>query len=81
MARQSLFPDFRTASVPCAETDPEAWFPPKGTAAPRLVFALCAGCAVVEKCREWGIEHQELGIWGGTTDHDRKAIRRARKAA
>jgi WhiB family redox-sensing transcriptional regulator len=80
-APQAQYPDFRAASVPCAETDPEAWFPEKGCRAEPVVFALCAGCPVAVRCREWGIEHQELGIWGGTTELERRAIRRDRKAA
>lgn len=40
--------------------------------------AICGGCPVVEPCRRWAISHRgELGVWGGLTETERRAIRRA----
>lgn len=39
--------------------------------------AVCAGCPVRDECLSWGLAHDELGVWGGTTDDDRQAMRRA----
>lgn len=33
--------------------------------------ALCAGCPVVEPCRQWAREHRESGFWGGESEEDR----------
>lgn len=62
----------------CAQTDPEAFFPELGhTAAPAR--RVCLACPVRVECLEYAIDHGERGIWGGTTENQRKAIRRARE--
>ena len=38
--------------------------------------AICATCPVLHHCLIWAIENDERGIWGGTSDRDRKRIRR-----
>lgn len=35
---------------------------------------------LIGACREWAIENKEFGVWGGTTEKERKRIRRMRKA-
>lgn len=40
---------------------------------------VCVSCPVMETCREQAILDQEYGVWGGTTDHQRAAIRRVRR--
>jgi hypothetical protein len=37
-------------------------------------IALCHICPVREKCLEWALSHEEVGIWGGLTDAQRKQI-------
>lgn len=46
---------------------------PMSTAAVKQV---CAGCPYVEQCLAWALDNSEPGIWGGTTDHDRRLIKR-----
>jgi WhiB family redox-sensing transcriptional regulator len=41
-------------------------------------IAICNQCSLQEKCLEYGIEHMVQGIWGGTVESVRKAIRRQR---
>lgn len=36
--------------------------------------AICATCEVREPCLQWAIEHEEHGIWGGTTATERAAM-------
>jgi hypothetical protein len=37
----------------------------------------CATCPHQTPCRDWAVTTNELfGIWGGTTPHERRAIRR-----
>ena len=40
--------------------------------------AFCAICPVIMRCREWAMTHDEYGVWGGTSDADRRAVRRVR---
>jgi len=39
---------------------------------------VCASCPVRGECLEHAIENREWGIWGGTTEDERKSIRRSR---
>lgn len=69
-------PTWREAAI-CAQTDPELWFPEVGhSSAPAK--RICLSCESRVVCLEWAIEHGEHGIWGGTSDNQRRAIRRAR---
>ena len=43
---------------------------------------VCARCPVVEPCLAEAIEDRSLvGMWGGTTEDERRAMRRKRRAA
>lgn len=43
---------------------------------------ICATCPVVEECLEFALEtNQRSGIWGGTSEEDRKTLRRKWLAA
>lgn len=37
---------------------------------------LCLACVHLNECREWAIAHEDYGIWGGTTEKERTALRR-----
>jgi len=38
---------------------------------------ICASCPVVDDCLEFALEtNEKAGIWGGTSEEDRKALRR-----
>lgn len=47
------------------------------TAAERAAVAVCRACPVREVCLEYALEHGELGVWGGTTERERREQRRA----
>lgn len=38
---------------------------------------ICQGCPVQMQCLEYGIEHNEYGIWGGKTESERQFLRRS----
>ena len=40
------------------------------------VKGVCAPCPYKEQCLAWALDNSEPGIWGGTTDHDRRLIKR-----
>lgn len=66
--------------LPC-RSDPELWFPSSLTRTAedrsRVNRAKdeCAFCPIRLACLEWALDNDETGIWGGTTDDDRSAIK------
>ena len=81
------FPDFSTEGIPpCSETDPEAFFPDKGMANTsweemRMAKNICKACPYKTPCLDWAIDNREFGIWGGTTERERRPLRRSRRVA
>ena len=72
--------DWRRQAV-CAQTDPEAFFPDKGGSS-RDAKAVCARCPVISECLEFALAHDErFGIWGGTSERERRRIGRERQLA
>lgn len=58
----------------CAEVDPEIFFPDRG-ASVRDAKRVCQGCEVREKCLEFALENGfRDGIWGGTTERQRRGM-------
>ncbi len=43
--------------------------------------AFCYQCPVINTCREWAVENDEFGVWGGTSEGDRRAARRGGQRA
>lgn len=68
----------------CKDEDPELFFP-VGTSGPALeqierARAICMQCEVREECLEWALASgQDAGVWGGTSEEERKAMRRGRR--
>jgi WhiB family redox-sensing transcriptional regulator len=64
----------------CAETDPEAFFPEKGDN-PGLAKLICSRCDVRTECLEWALRKDErYGVWGGTSENDRRKLRKIARA-
>jgi WhiB family redox-sensing transcriptional regulator len=64
-------------SALCAQTDPESFFPEKGTSA-RDAKKTCLACEVRTECLEYALAHDERhGIWGGLTETARRKLRPA----
>lgn len=61
------------AEAACAGTDTEAFY---DLADVDGALAICEGCAAREPCLQWALDHDEAGVWGGTTDRDRDRLRR-----
>jgi WhiB family redox-sensing transcriptional regulator len=65
----------------CQETDPEEFFPEVGEDA-KAAKRVCGGCEVRAECLEYALEHdQRFGVWGGTSERERRILRAERKAA
>lgn len=75
--------DWRTRAA-CIDEDPELFFP-VGTTGPAVDQAdeakrVCASCEVREPCLEYALDtNQDAGVWGGLTEDERRALRRARQ--
>jgi WhiB family redox-sensing transcriptional regulator len=37
---------------------------------------VCGSCDVRDECFDWGIKHEKYGVWGGTSESERRNIRR-----
>lgn len=82
------YPDFfKEGDPPCASTDPEAFFPQDREGGRLASYynefgakAVCKTCPYTIECLTYAIKHDEIGIWGGTTDGERKNIRRSLKS-
>ncbi|WP_314220529.1 WhiB family transcriptional regulator [Streptomyces zaehneri] len=70
----------------CRNEDPDLFFP-IGTSGPALLQTeqaktVCRRCPVREQCLEWAMEtEQTLGVWGGTSEDERRALKRRIRAA
>jgi WhiB family redox-sensing transcriptional regulator len=68
----------------CKDEDPELFFPigTTGTAALQIAQAkaVCVQCDVRIECLEWAMATgQDAGVWGGLSEEERRALRRARR--
>ena len=65
----------------CRGLDPDLFYPERG-ASTREAKAVCQGCVVREECLEFALRRGEkFGIWGGTSERERRRIRKARRLA
>jgi len=65
----------------CRGSDPDLFFPDRGESL-EAAKALCAGCAVRDECLEHALRNGErFGVWGGTSERERRRIRRQRRTA
>jgi WhiB family redox-sensing transcriptional regulator len=77
--------DWRTDAA-CRHTDPDLFFP-IGATGPALdqiaaAKAVCQQCPSREPCLEFALTtNQECGVWGGASEDERRALRRARARA
>lgn len=66
----------------CGHVDPDLFFP-IGTAGPARrqideAKRICQGCPARTPCLAWALDHHVgAGIWAGTTEEERHALRKA----
>ena len=83
-------PDVWRQRASCRSVDPDLFFP-VGTTGPAVdqiesAKAVCQACPVNAPCLEYALAtNQDSGIWGGTSEEERRTLRRqylrARRAA
>jgi WhiB family redox-sensing transcriptional regulator len=82
------YPDFFSeGDPPCSQADPNAFHPEElETGASRVVSryydeygakTICKSCPYMMQCLKYAIDNNEMGIWGGTNEMERKSIKRA----
>ena len=65
----------------CRNTDPDLFFP-VGTTGPALdqieaAKAVCRQCDALPQCLEFALAtNQESGVWGGTSEEERRKLRK-----
>jgi len=68
----------------CRAEDPDLFFP-VGSTDPNddqleEAKAVCIACSVREMCLDWSMDtNQEIGVWGGLSEEERRAMKRARR--
>ncbi|MFF4975589.1 WhiB family transcriptional regulator [Streptomyces sp. NPDC001083] len=68
-------------SAACRSVDPDLFFPigSTGPALPQVeeAKAVCRRCPVRDECLCWALDTgQTIGVWGGTSENERRALRR-----
>lgn len=83
MRTYHLDPDDWRHDAACNDEDPELFFPVSeigpGARQTAEAKAVCARCPVREACLHYALDHGlDDGIFGGTTERERRALARAR---
>lgn len=75
------------ADAACRGMDPRLFFPGRGQAAAgehKLAKAVCRACPVLKDCRQYALNASDPlvdGIWGGTSEKERKTLRAKKRRA
>jgi len=65
----------------CNEKPPEIFFPSDGVGVEKAK-RICAECPVKEKCLDYALNNRvDHGVWGGTSERQRRRILKARREA
>lgn len=65
----------------CAEKPPSLFFPSDGVGV-EIAKKICATCPAKEPCLEYALSNRiDHGVWGGTSERQRRRILKARRAA
>ena len=73
--------DWRVGAA-CSDTDPDLFFP-VGTTGPAIeqiqsAKAVCGECDAQSDCLEFALAtNQDSGVWGGTSEEERRKLRKA----
>ena len=63
----------------CRDLPPETFFPSDGVGV-EVARRICADCPVKAPCLEYAMEnHIDHGVWGGTSERERRRLARQRR--
>lgn len=70
----------------CRDTDPDLFFPVGSTGAAvdqiASAKAVCVSCRCKDACLDFALTtNQDTGVWGGTSEEERRVMRREMRAA
>jgi len=74
------YPDFTWAS--CRNMDTNTFYYdddlPRGETNEdyKVLKRICADCPMLEECLTWALHHEDHGFWGGTTEYERRTLRK-----
>ena len=82
--REANGTDWRDDAV-CRDLDPDLFFP-LGTSGASLLQIdkakqICRTCPVCVPCLRWALDTGDSGVWGGTTEDERRVHRQLRAPA
>jgi WhiB family redox-sensing transcriptional regulator len=74
------YPDFFNDGDPiCASTDPDIFFPDyrlsDRSKEVKDAKAVCTDCPYKLQCLAWALKYEDIGIWGGTTERERRLMK------
>jgi WhiB family redox-sensing transcriptional regulator len=65
----------------CLGIDSDLFFPDRGEPT-RHAKAVCLGCEVRHECLDYALDTgQKFGVWGGTSERERRALRSRRRSS
>ena len=65
----------------CRDYDPAVFFPNDGIGV-QIARRICDECAVKAQCLDYALgNHVDHGVWGGTSERERRRILRAKRLA
>lgn len=64
-----------TSDAACLNHDPSLWDDENATDT-REAKRICQGCPLRIPCVEWALENREHGVWGGTSEAQRRQLGR-----
>ena len=62
----------------CGDTDVDLFFR-EDVASQQTALSICAQCPLQKACLAYALDNEEYGVWGGTTESQRAALRGSRK--
>jgi WhiB family redox-sensing transcriptional regulator len=81
--RRRTVPSWMERAACASHGDPDLWFAERGEEErQRQALGICAACPVRAACLAYVLSMPpQAGIWGGTTEDQRRARRKARPAS
>jgi len=73
---------FFDGTQPCAQTDPDLFFPDNSGEANKVkgtIRKICSTCEFKSPCLEYALENNPLGVWGGLLESERRSLKKKKR--
>lgn len=74
-------PDWSQAACAHSGAGGDEFFPERRGDHLTLARRVCSTCPIQAACLQYALDHDEEGLWAGTTQRQRRAMRRQQEAA